>query len=89
MYARFIAITAVNPLTIVSFAAVATGLSLDGAGAAVAFAAGVGAASAAWHAVLTLAAGQAGRWITPRVQRGLAIGGRVAVLAIAAHLVIG
>ena len=88
-FARFIAITAVNPLTIVSFAAVAAGLSLDGAGAAVAFAAGVGAASAAWHAVLTLAVGQAGRWITPRVQRGLAIGGRVAVLAIAAHLVIG
>jgi threonine/homoserine/homoserine lactone efflux protein len=85
-YARFLAITAANPLTIASFAAVAAALSLDGPAAAVAFAAGVGFASAAWHLALTLVAGHAGRWMTPRVRRGLAIGGRVAVLAIAAHL---
>ena len=47
---------------------------------------GVGVASAGWHLVLTLAAGHAGRWITPRIRRALAIGGRLAVLAIAAHL---
>jgi threonine/homoserine/homoserine lactone efflux protein len=88
-YARFLAITAANPLTIASFAAVAAALSLDGAGAAVAFALGVGVASALWHVVLTLAAGHAGRWITPPVQRGLAVGGRVVVLAIAAHLALG
>jgi hypothetical protein len=75
-----------NPLTIVSFAAVATALSLGGALSAAAFVAGVGAASAAWHLALTLAAGHAGRWLTPRVRRALAIGGRLAVLAIAAHL---
>jgi threonine/homoserine/homoserine lactone efflux protein len=85
-YARFLAITAANPLTIASFAAVAAALSLDGAGAAAAFAVGVGLASASWHLVLTLAAGHAGRWVTPRIRRGLAIGGRLAVLAIAAHL---
>jgi len=85
-YARFLAITAANPLTIASFAAVAAALSLDGAGAAAAFAVGVGLASAGWHLVLTLAAGHAGRWITPKIRRGLAIGGRLAVLAIAAHL---
>jgi threonine/homoserine/homoserine lactone efflux protein len=85
-YARFLAITAANPLTIASFAAVAAALSLDGTGAAAAFAVGVGLASAGWHLVLTLAAGHAGRWITPRIRRGLAIGGRLAVLAIAAHL---
>ncbi len=85
-YARFLAITAANPLTIASFAAVAAALSLDGAGAAAAFAVGVGIASAGWHLVLTLAAGHAGRWVTPRIRRGLAIGGRLAVLAIAAHL---
>jgi threonine/homoserine/homoserine lactone efflux protein len=85
-YARFLAITAANPLTIASFAAVAAALSLDGIGAAAAFAVGVGLASAGWHLVLTLAAGHAGRWITPRIRRGLAIGGRLAVLAIAAHL---
>jgi hypothetical protein len=47
-----------------------------------------GHASAGWHVVLTVAAGHAGRWITPRIQRGLAVGGRVAVLMIAAHLAI-
>jgi threonine/homoserine/homoserine lactone efflux protein len=85
-YLRFLAITGANPLTIASFAAVAAALSLDGPGAAVAFALGVGAASAAWHVVLTLAAGHAGRWVTPAVRRALAIGGRLLVLAIAAHL---
>ena len=86
LYARFLGITLANPLTIASFAAVAAALSLDGPAAAVAFAAGVGAASAAWHLMLTLAAGHAGRWMTPRIRRGLAIGGRVLVLAIALHL---
>ena len=85
-YVRFVAITSANPLTIASFAAVATSLSLAGPAAAAAFAVGVGAASGGWHLVLTAAAGHAGPWITPRVQRALAIGGRLAVLAIAAHL---
>jgi threonine/homoserine/homoserine lactone efflux protein len=88
-FARFLAITAANPLTIASFAAVAAALSLDGPAAAAAFAAGVGVASAAWHVLLTVAAGHAGRWMTPRIRRGLAITGRVAVLAIAAHLALG
>jgi len=88
-YARFLAITMANPLTIASFAAVAAALSLNGPTAAIAFAAGVGVASAAWHVSLTLAAGHAGRWITPRIRRGLAIGGRLLVLAIALHLALG
>jgi threonine/homoserine/homoserine lactone efflux protein len=89
LYIRFFAITSVNPLTIASFAAVATSLPLGHPSAVIAFTAGVGAASAGWHLLLTTAAGHAGRWITPRIQRGLAIGGRVAVLAIAAHLALG
>jgi threonine/homoserine/homoserine lactone efflux protein len=88
-FARFLAITGANPLTIASFAAVAAALSLDGPAAAAAFAAGVGLASAAWHVMLTLAAGHAGRRLRPRARRGLAIGGRLAVLAIAAHLALG
>ena len=88
-YARFLAITSANPLTIVSFAAVAAALSVGGPAAALAFALGVGAASAGWHLVLTLAAGHAGRWITPRIRHGLAIGGRLLVLAIAARLALG
>ena len=85
-YVRFVAITSANPLTIASFAAVATSLSLAGPGAAAAFAVGVGAASGGWHLLLSAAAGHAGPWITPAAQRALAIGGRLAVLAIAAHL---
>jgi threonine/homoserine/homoserine lactone efflux protein len=88
-FARFLAITAANPLTIASFAAVAAALSLDGPAAAAAFAAGVGIASAGWHALLTLAAGHAGRWMTPRVRTVFAVVGRLAVLAIAAHLALG
>jgi hypothetical protein len=41
------------------------------------------------HLVLAVAAGHAGRWITPPIRRGLAIGGRLVVLAIAAHLALG
>jgi len=89
LYLRFFAITSMNPLTIASFAAVATSLPLGHPSAVIAFTAGVGAASAGWHLMLTAAAGHAGRWITPRIQRGLAIGGRVAVLLIAAHLALG
>jgi threonine/homoserine/homoserine lactone efflux protein len=85
-YVRFFAITLANPLTIASFAAVAASLPLGAPAAVAAFAAGVGVASAGWHLVLTVAAGHAGRWITPRIQTGLAVGGRVAVLAMAAHL---
>ena len=88
-YLRFVAITAANPLTIASFAAVAASLSLDGLLAAAAFARGVGAASAGWHLVLPLVAGHGGRWVTPRIRRALAVGGRLAVLGIAVHLLLG
>jgi threonine/homoserine/homoserine lactone efflux protein len=85
-YLRFLAITAVNPLTIASFAAVAAALSLNSIAATIAFILGVGAASAGWHLILTLAAGHAGRWVTPGIRRALSIGGRFLVLLIAAHL---
>jgi threonine/homoserine/homoserine lactone efflux protein len=85
-YFRFLAITAVNPLTVASFAAVAASLSLGGLTTSLAFVAGVGVASGGWHLFLTLTAAHVGRWITPAVQRLLGIGGRVLVLAIAVHL---
>jgi threonine/homoserine/homoserine lactone efflux protein len=88
-YARFIVLTAANPLTIASFAAVAAASAPEGLAAALAFVAGVGAASAGWHLVLALAAGHARRWIEGGARRALAIGGRIAVLGIAAHLAFG
>src|SRR5689334_6889552 len=47
-YFRLLAITAVNPLTIASFAAVAATLSLSGFAPYAAFVAGVGLASGGW-----------------------------------------
>jgi threonine/homoserine/homoserine lactone efflux protein len=85
-YARFVAITTINPLTIVSFASVASSLSLTGFSARLAFATGVGAASALWHLLLTLAAGHAGRRITPALQRAVTLTGRLVVLAVAVRL---
>ena len=86
VYRRFVAVTAVNPLTIASFAAIAASLSLNGPATAAAFAAGAGLGSAAWHFVLPLAAARAGAWITPPRRRRLAVAGRLAVLAIATQL---
>jgi threonine/homoserine/homoserine lactone efflux protein len=87
-YFRFVALTAINPLTIVYFGSVTASLSLSGVADGVAFAAGVGTASALWHVALSLAAGHAGRRFTPRIQRLVSIGGRLAVLVMAIRLAI-
>lgn len=86
VYRRFVGLTLANPLTIVSFVAVASALSFASAAAALAFTVGIGAASGGWHAALALVAGHAGRRLSPRARRGLAVAGRVAVLGIAVDL---
>lgn len=85
-YLRFVALTAINPLTIVYFASVATSVSLGGVPSRFAFVIGAGGASAVWHLSLTLAAGHAGRRLTPAIQRAISIVGRLVVLAIAVRL---
>ena len=87
-YLRFVALTAINPLTLVYFGSVTASLSLSGVPEGVAFVAGAGAASALWHLALSLAAGHAGRRITPTIQRVVSIAGRLAVVAIAIRLAI-
>jgi threonine/homoserine/homoserine lactone efflux protein len=82
-YLRFLALTAINPLTIVYFTSVAASLSSAGLSARIAFTAGVGAASGIWHLVLTLAAGRAGRRLTPPIRRAIAVSGRLIVLGMA------
>jgi threonine/homoserine/homoserine lactone efflux protein len=82
-YVRFLALTTINPVTIVYFASVASSLSLAGYSARVAFVIAAGVASAIWHLLLTLAAGHAGRWLTPPIQRAVAITGRLVVLGVA------
>ena len=82
-YVSFLALTAINPLTIVYFASVAASLSLAGVSARLAFVIGVGVASATWHALLALAAARAGRRMTLAMQRLVAIGGRLVVFGMA------
>jgi threonine/homoserine/homoserine lactone efflux protein len=87
-YFRFIGLTAINPLTIVYFGSVTASLSLSGVPEGIAFLVGAGTASALWHLALSLAAGHAGRRLTPRIQRVVSIAGRLAVLVMAIRLAI-
>ncbi len=90
LYARFFALTATNPPTLATFAAVFLALgTLDGAGASLAFAAGALGASAAWHVVLVTAGGAAGRRLGPRARAATLVGGPVLVLVLAALAVGG
>lgn len=85
-YLRFVVLTAINPLTIVYFASVATSVSLGGMPSRLVFVIGAGGASALWHLSLALAAGRAARRLTPAIQRVISIAGRLLVLAVAVRL---
>lgn len=87
-YLRFVGLTAINPLTLVYFGSVTASLSLSGVAEGVAFVAGAGAASALWHLALSLAAGHAGRHVTPTIQRMVSFAGRLAVVVMAIRLAI-
>ena len=87
-YRRFVGLTAINPLTLVYFMSVTASLSLSGVAQRVAFVAGVGTASALWHLGLALFAGQAGRRLTPTIQRAVSVAGRLAVVVMAVRLAI-
>lgn len=95
-YLRFVGLTAVNPLTALTFATVAVGLaaSLSGAGdepaglgVGTAFVVGAGVASLAWQLVLAVASG----WAAPRLSAGgrswASLAGSVVVVAMAAVVV--
>jgi len=87
---RFVALTAVNPLTALTFATVAAGLAarLATTGSAhtvalLAFPLGAGAASLAWQCALAGASGLIGTRLSPRVRAAteIAAAGLVVVLA--------
>lgn len=89
-YGRFVALTAVNPLTALTFATVAAGLAARlattgpaHAVALLAFPLGVGVASLAWQCVLAGASGLVGTRLSPRVRAITEVGaaGLVVVLA--------
>lgn len=89
-YARFVGLTAVNPLTAVYFAVVAAGFAhrLDGTVPSVAFVLGVGAASAAWQLALAGAGSAAGMRAGPRARAWFGTAGDLVVLGLAVALAV-
>lgn len=90
-YLRFLALTAVNPLTIAIFAAIVAGLpevADAGTAARAAFAAGVFAASAAWQSLLAAGGALLGR-AAPRARIATSVAGHLIVLALAGRLALG
>jgi arginine exporter protein ArgO len=87
-WARFVGLTALNPMTVVYFAVVAAGVATrwDGAAAPAAFVVGVGAASAAWQLVLAALGAFAGARSGPRARVALGVLGDAVVLALAVAL---
>jgi threonine/homoserine/homoserine lactone efflux protein len=85
LYARFAALTAINPLTLATFSAVASNLPAGRTppGPAVAFVAGVALASAGWHAILAGAAGLAGRRLPATARTWTSILGAALALLLA------
>lgn len=89
-FGRFLALTAVNPLTVVYFAAVAAGLSahLATASQRIAFVVGIGAASATWQLVLAAAGALLGARVRPAVRTGLTAAGYAVVVGFAVLLAV-
>ena len=87
-FARFVALTLVNPLTAVYFVVLAGGLGsrLHTVPAAAAFVTGVFAGSLGWHVTLALAGSAAGARLTAAGRRWTALAGHGLVLALAATL---
>jgi threonine/homoserine/homoserine lactone efflux protein len=92
-YATFLGLTAVNPTTIVYFAALTTGApagTVAGGARGAAFVVGAFAASAAWQLVIASAGHGAGRALTgPRGRRWTAIVGAAIVVGLAARTALG
>nr|WP_297428892.1 LysE family transporter [uncultured Actinotalea sp.] len=80
-FARFVALTAVNPLTVVYFVAVSAGLAdrLATPAAAVAFVVGIGVASAAWQLALAATGAFLGARVSPRLRTLLSLAGYAVV----------
>lgn len=92
-YVTVLGLTAVNPATLVYFAALIAGRpfgALEAASTRAAFVVGVVVASAAWQLALATAGASAGRWLVgPRGRRWTAIVGGGLVLALAVRTAVG
>lgn len=88
VFARFVALTAVNPLTAVYFTVLAAGLGprLATPATGAAFVLGVFAASWGWQLLLATAGALAGQRLSRRVQRWVSAAGYLIVVLYAARL---
>jgi threonine/homoserine/homoserine lactone efflux protein len=89
LFARFVALTAVNPATAVTFAALMIGLPAvaDGsAGDRILFVAGAFAASLAWQSLLAGSGALLGHRLPPSGRRWTSLLGNVIILALAVKL---
>ncbi len=86
----FLALTAINPATLLYFTALAAGLAelLSSAGAAAAFVAGVGAASGTWQLGLVGAGALLRGRTAPKLHRVLDLAGHCTVTALGAAAVL-
>lgn len=91
VFARFVALTIINPMTAVYFVALTTGLAdrVTGAGAGAAFAVGVFVGSVAWQLVLAVGGWLAGSWMTQRLRVGVSLVGYGIVCLYAVRLALG
>lgn len=81
-YAVFAGLTAVNPATVLYFAALVAALPAATGGGAVWFVVGVGVASFAWQAVLVVGGGLLGGRAGPRTRRATVVVGNAVVAAL-------
>ncbi|MGY4645107.1 LysE family transporter [Cellulomonas sp. URHB0016] len=97
-YGRFVGLTAVNPLTAVTFATVAVGLATQvgerageqpGAAGAVAFVLGAAAASLVWQLALAVVGGGLGGRLGPVGRSRASLVGALVVVALAVALAMG
>jgi arginine exporter protein ArgO len=92
LVARFLGLTAINPMTAVTFASLMIGLPAvahaSGAGKA-AFVIGAFGASLAWQSALAGGGALMRHGLPPRARTWTSVGGRLLVLALAARLAIG
>ncbi|MFB2581350.1 LysE family transporter [Herbiconiux sp. P15] len=90
-FALFIGLTALNPATLVYFAALLTGLeSVTGSpSTAVAFVMGVGVASFAWQALLVALGAGLGRKVGPSFRGWTSVIGNGLVVVLGAALIVG
>jgi len=88
---RFVALTAINPLTAVYFVALAagSGAAISGPGRSAAFVAGVFAASLSWQLVLVTIGAGAGDRLGERARRATGALGYLVVVGYAARLAAG